>query len=230
MEKNINVEKEEKEERRKGGFGFFYGVIGVATLVIAIIGASFAYFSATATDDSTIKGQVATAGLSMNITHLSTGAPAGLIPLNASDLQKAVTGDTAATGNPKYCLDKDNNTVCQIYSIEVTNEGSAATAVAGTLNLVADTTTDPNSEFANLKWELLTDATTVNASATAYGTGTNDITTNTSITGNSSETWYIVIWLDNINNPQESIDKGHFLGTATFNSASGTGVVGTFSS
>lgn len=227
MEEN---NREEREERKKGGFGFFYGVIGVATLVIAIIGATFAYFTATTSNDDTIKGETATAGLSLNITHLSTGAAAGLIPLNTTDLQKAVTGDTAATGSPKYCLDKDNNSVCQIYSIEVSNEGSAATAVAGTLNLAADTDTDANSAFANLKWELLTDASTVNTSATAYGTGINDITTNTTIAGNGSETWYLVIWVDNIDNPQETIDKGHFLGTVSFNAASGTGVVGTFSS
>ena len=30
----------------KNGQGIFYGVIGVATLVVAIIGATFAYFSA----------------------------------------------------------------------------------------------------------------------------------------------------------------------------------------
>ena len=32
----------------KSGQGIFYGVIGVATLVVAIIGATFAYFSASA--------------------------------------------------------------------------------------------------------------------------------------------------------------------------------------
>ena len=33
----------------KNGQGIFYGVIGVATLVVAIIGATFAYFSAAVT-------------------------------------------------------------------------------------------------------------------------------------------------------------------------------------
>ena len=33
----------------KNGQGIFYGVIGVATLVVAIIGATFAYFNAAAT-------------------------------------------------------------------------------------------------------------------------------------------------------------------------------------
>ena len=228
MDENNN--REEREEKKKSGFGFFYGVLGVSTLVIAIIGATFAYFTATATDNSTISGQAATAGLSLNITHLSTAATAGLIPLNTSDLQKAVTGDANATGNPKYCLDKDNNSVCQIYSIAVTNEGTSAAAVSGTLDLEPDIDTDANSEFAHLQWELLTNASTVNTSATAHSTGTSNITTNTSIAANGTETWYIIVWIDNINNPQEDVDKGHFIGNVSFNSASGTGVVGTFSS
>ena len=229
MEEN-NYREEEREEKKKGGFGFFYGVIGVATLVIAIIGATFAYFTATATNDTTIKGETASVGLSLEVNHLSTGATAGLIPLNTSDLQKAVTGDVAATGNPKYCLDKDNNTVCQIYSIVITNEGNASTSVAGTLDLEPDLVEDANSEFVNLKWELLSDATTVDNSATSYGTGLNDITANTTILGGQTQTWYIVIWVDNLNSPQEAIDKGHFKGTVSFNAATGTGVVGTFSS
>ena len=37
------------ENRNENGRGIFYGVIGVATLVVAMIGATFAYFSAEAT-------------------------------------------------------------------------------------------------------------------------------------------------------------------------------------
>ena len=36
------------------GRGIFYGVIGVATLVVAIIGATFAYFSASAANNNAI--------------------------------------------------------------------------------------------------------------------------------------------------------------------------------
>ena len=36
------------DENNRKGSGVFYAVVGVATLVVAIIGATFAYFSATA--------------------------------------------------------------------------------------------------------------------------------------------------------------------------------------
>ena len=37
------------------GRGIFYGVIGVATLVVAIIGATFAYFSANISSDNQVQ-------------------------------------------------------------------------------------------------------------------------------------------------------------------------------
>ena len=44
----------------KNGQGIFYGVIGVATLVVAIIGATFAYFSASVTGNGdNIEGNTA---------------------------------------------------------------------------------------------------------------------------------------------------------------------------
>ena len=46
------------EEKKNNGRGIFYGVIGVATLVVAIIGATFAYFTATGTDNGTITGNI----------------------------------------------------------------------------------------------------------------------------------------------------------------------------
>ncbi len=245
-EKNINVEKEEKEEKKKG-FVFFYVVIGVATLIIAIIGASFAYFSANAVpgdDSDPIEGYAAKAGLSLKITRLSTGATGGLIPLNTGDLQKAVTGTPA--GSPVQCVDDNGNTVCQIYSIEVTNGDStksyAATAVNGTLDLQPDRVApaDDNSRFTNLKWQLLENASTVETDTTKSPIHTSgesidkpNITRNTVISGepgSNTHTWYLVIWIHNINEAQESIDYGNFKGTVTFNAATGPGVVGTFSS
>lgn len=220
------------EENNRKGTGFFYGVIGVATLVVAIIGATFAYFTATAEDKDTIKGEAANTGLSLEVTHISTDATAGLIPLNTTDLQKGVTGDAAATAENKSCLDKNGNTICQVYSVKVINEGTATAAVTGKLNLAAvDPAADPEKPnvFTNLKWQLLTDATTVDTGATAYGTGENPIVQNASIAGGADATYYLVIWIDNLNESQNDADKGFFNGTVSFDSAEGTGVSATFS-
>lgn len=220
---------EEKEKRNESGF--FYGVIGVATLVVAIIGATFAYFTATAEDTETIKGEAASTGLSLEVTQLSTGAVDGLIPLNTADLQKAVTGDTAATGEPKTCLDKNNNSICQVYSVKVTNEGNAVAAVTGTLDLqpVNAPEEEITSAFTNLKWQVLTDASTVDSDATSYGTGKNPIATNVSLDAAGTQTFYIVIWIENLEESQNAADYGHFNGSVSFDSAEGSGISATFS-
>lgn len=224
-----------EEKEKKSGTGFFYGVIGVATLVVAIIGATFAYFTATAEDTNTIQGEAANTGLSLEVTHLSTGAVGGLIPLNTTDLQKAVTGDTAATGDPKTCLDSNNNSICQIYSIKVINEGNSIAAVTGTLDLQAvpyqgvEEEEEQQSSFANLKWQVLTDSTTVNPGATSYGIGENPIASNVTLNAEGDQTFYVVIWIDNLNEAQNSADYGHFNGSVAFNSADGSGISATFS-
>lgn len=222
-----------EEKEKKNGTGFFYGVIGVATLVVAIIGATFAYFTATAEDTNTIQGEAANTGLSLEVTHLSTGAVSGLIPLNSNDLQKAVTGDTAATGDPKTCLDKNNNTICQVYSIKVTNEGNSIAAVTGTLDLQPVSSPEAEeggeSAFANLKWQVLTDASTVNPGATSYGIGENPIASNITLNAEGNQTFYIVIWIDNLEESQNAADHGHFNGSVAFNSAEGSGISATFS-
>lgn len=68
------------EENNRKGPGVFYAVVGVATLVVAIIGATFAYFSASTTpDDSTISGNTMnmpdnTLSLNVNkVTFTNTG-------------------------------------------------------------------------------------------------------------------------------------------------------------
>ena len=60
------------EENNRKGPGVFYAVVGVATLVVAIIGATFAYFSAQAsTKDGDISGGTSDVGaaLSLNVTR-----------------------------------------------------------------------------------------------------------------------------------------------------------------
>jgi len=221
------------ENHNGKGPGIFYGVIGVATLVVAIIGATFAYFTATAENTTTIQGEAANTGLSLEVTHLSTSATAGLIPLTATDLQKAVTGSSKVEADNKSCLDDNGNSVCQVYSIKVTNEGTATAAITGTLDLQPVTPEDQEdfaSVFTNLKWQVLTDAATVDGEATSFGTGSNSIVPNLSLTAGTDQTYYVVIWIDNLTDQgQNDQDKGHFNGTVKFNSADGAGIAATFS-
>ena len=64
--------------------GLFYGVIGVATLIVTIIGATFAYFSATVNPNSAINGNIASVGgLVLTVTGANgTDNYINMIPVN----------------------------------------------------------------------------------------------------------------------------------------------------
>lgn len=203
------------EENRKGT-GVFYAVVGVATLVVAIIGATFAYFSASATNDSDVTGTTASgASLAIAISKVSAaGTEKNMIPMLSTDLQKGVTG-AAEKGS---CIDANGNTVCQVFKITVTN-GSADIGinVRGTMNLT--------STAKNMKWQVLTDATTVSADATTVAQGTDGvIVANRALDKSGSADLYLVVWLDETNAAQDADDAGKtFTGTVTFNGVNADG-------
>ena len=216
------------EENNRKGTGVFYAVVGVATLVVAIIGATFAYFSASGTADTQVEGEAATVGLEVKLDKISTDATGGLIPIKEDLLTKALAGDTAS-GN-KMCLDKDGNTVCQLYRVTVKNTGSAASTLNGTFTLTA--TTYANSKWANVNKNtgLTTDtAPTEIPAANLNASSVKEITTNEVFNGGVTKYYYIMVYINEINDAQENVDKGNFNGSVTFAGPAGSGTTATFS-
>lgn len=213
---------EELDKNERKGQGTFYMIIAMLTLVVAIVGATFAYFSLQASDENTIKGNAAQAGLSLEVRKVSVDASGDLVPLDETLLEKAIKGDSA-TGS-QMCVDKNGNTVCQVYEVKVTNEGSAATAINGSLTLSAETIT-------NLKWQIMTDQSTpVTDTGQFKTTDDTEIAKNDTVEANpGTKTYYIMIWIDEIESPQNDSDTGAFTGVVSFTSADGSGVTGTFS-
>ena len=213
------------EENRKGP-GIFYAVIGVATLVVAIIGATFAYFTATATDDDTVTGTAATTGLSLTVDKISTDATGGLIPIAESLLNNGLAGDTAS--GEKMCLDKDSNTVCQVYRITVENTGTVPARLDGTLTLSA-------TGYTNLKWAninkdsgLTSDATPDEVGSNLNASSVTSITANELFAASQTKYYYVMVYINETNASQNDTDKGSFTGSVTFSSAGGTGTTATF--
>ena len=228
------------EENRKGP-GVFYAVVGVATLVVAIIGATFAYFSASAANNEAITGNTAEAGgVELTITPVTTTGT-NMLPLNLMDNTKATDPATGAAdqfadalGATKgaSCKDSNGNNVCQVYSITVKNKSTTSTVqVRGTLNLASEAT--------NMKWQLLeTGTSTARADfATVVDKGvTGNVTVggNTGATGaaaasqnlaaEASATYYVLVWLEETGTAQETADASKsFTGTVTFNAVDASG-------
>ena len=127
-------------EQRNNGRGIFYGVIGVATLVVAIIGATFAYFTATGSaGENVIKGNMATITFNVAVEKVTTvdETKGGMIPMSNSMVEAAVSNASGA------CLDANGNAVCQIYKVTVTNTGTASLFLDGYTTLTDSTGVTP---------------------------------------------------------------------------------------
>lgn len=125
------------------GRGIFYGVIGVATLVVAMIGATFAYFSASiSTNGSPITFNSTTIDLSLS--QNTTGIKYNLIPVDET-LAGFATGGYVGnvdvdTPKSKNCIDDDGNEFCSVYEVTVTNpSGTTAQTIYARMDVATNT-------------------------------------------------------------------------------------------
>ena len=222
------------DENNGKGPGIFYAVVGVATLVVAIIGATFAYFSASATDSTNITGSTsAAANLALEVTKLDT-AVGGLIPMYDNLAGEGVEND---------CVDSNGNTVCHVYQIKLTN-GKSPVNINGTLsftgaakNIVYDITLKDQTavkDLAALSTEIGTNTTGVDFK-TATVEKPAALATSSVFQANETKYYYVTVWLHETSGPQEEVDAGQttaYTGTVKFDAvgANGTsGVTATFS-
>ncbi|MBQ8682002.1 MAG: hypothetical protein IJ509_03735 [Bacilli bacterium] len=125
-----------------------YAAIGVLTLIVATVGATFAYYTATKSVNTVITGNMATITFDLSVTKVtSAGDTSGLIPMSNSMVESAVSN--ASTKG--ICVDDNNNAVCQIYKINVENTGTASMFLDGYVTLTggSGTPTDWNNYGSN---------------------------------------------------------------------------------
>ena len=145
----ITVKEDKKMENQKGN-GIFLGVVAVATLVVAIIGATFAYFSIAVSGgegDVNVSAYEKTFDVSVSVERIypttnnlaSSPAKDGIIPLKADLLTNAL-GNTG-----KECLDKRGYMVCALYKATFTNNGGTV----ATFNVEVKTTSNKKGSSAN---------------------------------------------------------------------------------
>lgn len=89
----------------------YYVFIGCITLAIMIIAATYAYFSASVTDENTVFGNTATVTFGLSVEKVTSIDNAfGLIPMYDYKAPSAAL---------EFCEDDLGNAVCQIYKITV---------------------------------------------------------------------------------------------------------------
>lgn len=170
-------------ENNNNGRGIFYGVIGVATLVVAIIGATFAYFSASVTKNNIVNVGSTTLTLTLDgeLWHTRTD----MIPVETLDedtntpntLFYTFPGMEDAEGETGAgtCRDLVGNGICSMYQFTITNPSkTTAQTVVGSFK------TTQNTGFENLHYAVFRgaaediDSYNVNATDTATVTYASD--------------------------------------------------------
>lgn len=132
------------------GKGIFYGVIGIATLIVAIIGATFAYFTATAGSDPGAINVTSYSGFSVSLS-MTKVAPAvavnKLIPLDSGLYMASALTHLDSVGASQPCIDANGDQVCAIYEMTLTNTGDTAADIVGYLSADANDYTTNNLKY-----------------------------------------------------------------------------------
>lgn len=206
---------EENNKKEKGAL--LFAIVGVAVLIVAVAGSTFAYFSASATATGTpIAGETLDVALGVTATRVSKGT-GKLIPIYDGSVSGHDSQLSTAASSTYDCVDKNGYTVCQIYEITITNTGGDATTVNTSVSLTGTT---------NLKWANMTNRTTVGTTHTLSDTS---VATNATLAANGTVKQYIMVYVNNTGGNQTSADGGKdFSGTVTVEASTGAYVQASF--
>lgn len=237
-------------ENKNSGSSIFLGVIGVATLVVAIIGATFAYFSASA---NSTNNAIATSSTTLNLNlvdNVGTNLKSSLIPATeAIATYGALSKTYLGTSGKEQCVDDNGNEICSIYQFTISNPSTTTSqALSFTMNILTNS-------FAHLKYKIYEGTSGASGTLDNDSTAVIDAQTLPTITGTSTEaektialtalnatyapeeshTYTIVIWINELgegaSGNQTDADAGKaFAAGLNISSGNGSGVTGVISS
>lgn len=224
--------QEGQSEKSKGAL--IYAIVGVAVLVVAVAGSAYAYYSATAKDADTVRGTAGGgAAPELTVSRVST-TNENLVPIDmdAETLTNGAKGwnPTSKAVNTAWnasqaCTDKNGYTVCQIYSVTVTNKSTTPVSYKLTLSALAGSSTPnntPNIDAVKMASNIsVTDATSIK------GLDSGICTTNSVAGGGTSNACYFMVFVKNLDSAQT--DSGNFVGTVTAVGSNGAEVKAQFS-
>ena len=228
-------------EDSKKGNGLFLAIVGVATLIVAIIGASFAYFSAQASSTEgavNLSAYEFNASLSLSEVYASNNK---LIPVNPDGAVENATAPNNtimkyALNVAKSCNDSQGYRICALYQVTITNGGATALTLDGTIVTNSNTASerDGASPFTNLTYRPVTkdgQTYTIGATATTLVQTDGGITNIGQVTvpANDSLVTYALIYLNE--NDNQSAEMGAtYTGQLVYTSTAGSGsrLTGTF--
>lgn len=224
-------------EEKKNSPGIFYAVVGVATLIVAIIGATFAYFTAMgASNNTTVKGSTldsVSVSLNVNKVHPVTGdtgytSSSKMIPLetgeaNEEDSEIEATSKMADAISHK-CVDTNGNEACQIYKATIKNESDSATTKVTTTLKLTDLGT-----LEHMRWQVLNGTSfsdfTVTGSVISNHNAPSPLNSSETLETGESATYYFIVWLEETGADQTTEMAQTFGGLVSANIVTESGTV-----
>ena len=214
--------------------GIFLGVLSVATLIVSIIGATFAYFVANASG-TTGAAQAGAANVANTLTFSEVvDYRQNMIPVTETIMKTSYKRTEAATGKGTGRCEgysaAGGNTVynlCSIYQFTVSNTASIAQTIYA--SLTANTNTFTNLKYCIFEGEAGTSDTTKVACREMPTEGTTDSNIFSEVipakndTTPGTHTYTLVMYINEAEGDQTGADSGKaFTGTISITSADGS--------
>ena len=143
---------------QESGKGIIFGVLGILTLIIAIMGASLAYFTASAmSGEDPIEVTAATVTISYIQGQILRANE--LIPATSTVVDWAYErGADEETGEDLQCKDAKGYQVCSVFRFDASNElGRNDQRIIGTITTTTDLAAlEQENEFRNLSYTVYT--------------------------------------------------------------------------
>ena len=220
-------------------------IILIGVLMLCTTGATYAYFAISAVDNSAT-GTAATVDLSLTVTRVTptdakwNTSTKVMVPQLDSALSSAIN-------TTNYCVDGNGNVVCQVYQVKIENASTSAVRIRGAVyftlasgaaysNLYWKQITGPNTLGTNTTYKYSTAETTNSttadaANATLIGDLSLKPTDGTAGSGQDFATYYVLVWIREMNTDQRNTDKGQWFMNVSFkDKVNGTGVTSTITS
>ena len=174
------------------------------------VGVTYAYFAFSYENDSVIVGNVVNVDATLTVERV-VGTDDKLVPMYDNALSNAINAVGTTNG---ACIDSLGNLSCQVYKTTLTNNASRLQHLVGTIKLYA--ASGAGNAYSNLKWQELTDVDSVKDGSIINGMNKSILVSGLTMESKETKTWYVGVWLSEIDSDQKDIDKGEFGGTVTF--------------
>ena len=210
--------------------GIFLGVLSVATLIVSIIGATFAYFVASGSG-TTGAAQAGAANVANTLTLSEVvDDRQNMIPVTETIMKSSYKRTEAATGKGTGICEgysaAGGNTVynlCSIYQFTVSNSASIAQTIYA--SLTANTNTFTNLKYCIFEGAAGTSDTTKVACRDMPTAGTTDSNIFSEViqATTGTHTYTLVMYINETEGDQTGADSGKaFTGTISITSADGS--------